>query len=216
MRDEEIRKLEREAAAGDAIARQRLEAWRERMRPPEKPIPPDIKSLNQIAQMFRLPSSEDVDDNLIEGSTAYSEMYSQAIEEGMSEEEAERTASLSEDEYRGDAYNQWNAAIQAVATHFFEKVGLGFNPIYRGRGRNRVSYEIKIIPAVNWKESASLLLELMNGVGTFEFDSLRDLMESGPYRSYKDCTLQHLWWIRSYSAVYGGTSPEQMYDRFYR
>lgn len=72
------------------------------------------------------------------------------------------------------------------------------------------------IESADWDASARKLIETINGVGRFHFDSLKDALDSGPYASSKDFVLKHLHWLKDYYEVYKGSKIKSVFQRRFR
>jgi hypothetical protein len=58
-------------------------------------------------------------------------------------------------------------------------------------------------------------MEIVNGVGYFHFDNLKDFLDSGPYTP-REAVLSHLHWLKDRAEVYGDVRPNLQYDRAVR
>jgi hypothetical protein len=65
----------------------------------------------------------------------------------------------------------------------------------------------------DWEAAAQAIVEVINGVGYFHFDSVQDAIDSGPYDDAEDFVRHHLHWMREYAEVYGDYSPKHMFER---
>jgi hypothetical protein len=142
---------------------------------------------------------------------SYSYAMEEALGEGKSEEEAEEIAQKAESEERGEEYSKWHDAVVETADHVFGKVGIKLVP----KSNARTPYEYKFVPQKSWKDSANEIREIINGVGYFHFDTLKEFLSSGPYTE-REAVLYHLHHAMSYGEVYGDSSPKDIFDRNYR
>lgn len=53
-----------------------------------------------------------------------------------------------------------------------------------------------------WRHAAQCIRGTINGVGLFQFDNLKDFLDSGPY-TMRQAVLEHLHWMKDYPRVYG-------------
>lgn len=72
-----------------------------------------------------------------------------------------------------------------------------------------LTYQIR--PRTSWKKSLKLLLETINGVGYFTFDSVREFLDSGPYTE-REAVLRHLSYLARYGEVYGEISLHREFE----
>jgi len=75
-----------------------------------------------------------------------------------------------------------------------------------------------VLSCKDWNRSADLLIDTINGEGTFEYDSVEEFIEVvSPDGSAKGAVLSHLHWIGSWQEVYeGGTAKGQIERRIDR
>ena len=174
-----------------------------------------VMNVNELAELFGLPSSEEIDESVCTYGCAYDFAYKQALSEEKSEEEAEAAAQAAEQEEREQAYQKWYDAVEFVAKHEFELHKLELVQAYkRIRGRKvdaKRPYDLRVVAPYGWKDAAREIMRTINGVGMFEFSSLKEFMDSGPYTA-REAALQHTHWINRHAEVYGDRSPRSMYD----
>jgi hypothetical protein len=171
----------------------------------------DKITIDQLAEMFGLPSWERIDEM---NQQHYWEMSRGA--EGEEEQmEAERAA-------QDDVYAQWYDAVERAASNLFEEHGLELQPAgkwspstYAKTKSERRPHQLKIVPSNSWEDAANKIRETINGVGDFHFDDLADFLRSGPYTA-RQAVLAHLGYIKRYPAVYGGLGASQIYEQHWR
>lgn len=122
---------------------------------------------------------------------------------------AREFADKCEDKERDELYSKYCDAIVRVFETFLIHHNLQLNTF------SKKTVKHFIIPVVSWRDAANHILETVNGVGFFYFNSLRDFLDSGPY-SPKQAVMSHLHWMKRYSDVYGGYSPQKLLDSFMR
>jgi hypothetical protein len=170
----------------------------------------DTLELPQIAKMYGMPDPEDVDMQFGESEFSMEiqdAAYKQAIDDGHSEEEAEQIGMDAEVEARGEEMRKVRDAMVASAERLLEKHGLELAPVGKDP---RNTWTFKVIPTHSWEEAAAKIMQTINGVGQFEFNSLRDFLESGPYTP-RQAVLSHLHWTAYWPEVYGEKSAERYY-----
>lgn len=122
-----------------------------------------------------------------------------------SDEEADAAASEAETAELDERYQKRRNAFESAASSAFEdhKLTLTFD---------ESTGQATIDPTETWRAAARLVLDTMNGVGQFTFDSLKDFLNSGPYTP-REAAISHLGWIKWRGHVYGTATPDTLYDR---
>lgn len=150
--------------------------------------------------MFKLPSWEKIEEfNLDYIADAYAS-------EGGGNEQAEREA-------QDELFGKWHAGVEAAAQELFAQHGLALRPRVPQRGR--LPYEYRVVPLKSWEDAAEAILDTINGVGYFHFNSLREFLDSGPYTP-RQAVFSHIGYIKDRPLVYGGDSAKSYYDREWR
>lgn len=185
-----------------------------------------VWTLDELASMYELPEfghMESIRMNAWEiGHRAYVEARKEAYEghleewEYDDEEEAEREAMKAaekaaeeardeaEQAVMDDGYRQWHNAITAAIEQTLEHVGLELDPVRRHEPH---PYEYKIQPEKTWHDAAKRLAVLIEGVGTA-------IVPAEDYADDpKEFVLSRLVWTTQWSEVYGGPSPQMIFDR---
>lgn len=174
-----------------------------------------VMNIDELAKLFGIPSSEEIDESVCTYGGAYGFAYKRALSEEKSEEEAEAAAQAAEQEEREEAYQKWYAAVEFAARHEFDLHKLDLVQAYkRVRGRKVGSerpYDLRVVAPYGWKEAAREIMRTINGVGMFEFNTLKEFMNSGPYTA-REAALQHTHWINRRAEVYGDRSARSLYD----
>lgn len=153
--------------------------------------------VDRLVKMFGLPEWNDIDE--------LNHHYYWEAARGAEDEEA------AEQEARDELYHKWYDAVTGVAERLFGEHDLELLPI----GKKDRPYEFKIVPKKDWKEAADKIRTTMGGVGYFDFSTLREFLDSGPYTA-QQAVLSHLNTISDYPSVYGGSSARSMYDQAMR
>jgi len=175
--------------------------------------------LNRLSDLLGVTTPDDYLDKLDSygNDEAYSYAYKEAIADGKTEEEAEEAAMAAEGEIRDEAWRKYTDAVQAVADDLFEKHNLTLVPV---KFKRKVPpgtrpWEYTVEPTKSWEDAAGQLITTINGVGQFEFASVKDFLDSGPYTA-RGAVLGHLHWIRRYPDVYGDRGIQDRIDRSLR
>ena len=119
------------------------------------------------------------------------------------------------EEEEQEAYKNYKNALESVGERLFGEHGLTLVEIRGGRGKKSYTRGWKVVPTESWSKAAASIVNTINGVGQFEFNSLREFLESGPYTE-RQAVLSHLGWIRDWPRVYGSGTAESMLDRAMR
>jgi hypothetical protein len=177
--------------------------------------PKDKTNIEEIADMLDLPKWEDIDErNADSRMEAGHYARKEALADGDTEEEADEKAEKAEMEADSELYNQWYDAVEHVAEKLFDEHGLKLvGKKYKAKKRqsNR-PFDFTIVPEKSWEHAASRIMTTINGVGSFEFSSVKEFMDSGPYTA-REAVLNHLHWIKDWPRVYGEGTARGMYDR---
>lgn len=111
-------------------------------------------------------------------------------------------------EDHSDNEEQFNAYYDAVVNtskYLFEQHNLYLE--------SKKPFIYCVQPVVSWKDSANEIIETINGVGMFEFLSVKEFLESGPYTPMM-AVMNHLHWIPDWVRVYGrGTAADLVYQK---
>ena len=169
-----------------------------------KKQPDDVKTIDELAAMLKLPSWNDVDE-------MNQDYYWEAARGA---EDQQETA----DVIRDDLFVSWYRAVEAATERLLEAHDLELSPAYkkiRGKPVGDHPFELRIHPVKSWNASADAIRETINGVGYFHFSSLREFLDSGPYTA-RQAVLEHLGYIKDYPAVYGSKSAQGIYDSYFR
>lgn len=173
----------------------------------------DKINVDQLAKLFDLPTWDDVEEMNLD--------YISEAARGLDDEEEEMAAMTAA---RDEVYSNWHDAVMSVAHQLFGEHDLELEPVRQRRGAPAYEFRIKPIHIHvwphglrhDWKHSAMMMLRTINGVGYFQFDSLKDFLDSGPYTP-RQAVLSHLGYIARYPEVYGTMmSARQMYEGSWR
>ena len=183
----------------------------------------DKVSINQLAKWLGLPEEDEVLEGMFDnGGYAYHDAYEYAINElEYSEEEAEEYALAREQEENDEFFSNWAHAVEQTADEVLGEAGLITHEITDGDYSGR----FKIVPERNkdWLNAVRNTVDIINGYGMFEFDTIDDFLYCGSYISeygdhpteddLKRAIQEHMHWITMRSEVYGTPSPNQIYER---
>lgn len=170
----------------------------------------DIMTIDQIAEMFGLPSWDSIDECNLDYycDTAHHATKDESFD---SEEEREAEYFRIQDATRDELFSQWYHAVARTAATLFERAGLTLHGV-KVKGKLAAHpYKLRVKPAKDWKHAANEIRTLINGVGHFHFSTLGEFLRSGPYTARQAC-LEHIGYVRRHSDIYGSTSAERYYD----
>lgn len=207
--------------AGRGLARCRWDATRSNPSTKARSKSADHVTFDELAKDFGLITYDDaMEKGYFDDDATYGWAHENALRDGASEEEAEEAALAAEMEASNEAHAKWYDATEQAITETLEHGGLAMVTTQRKpkghSGRAFRPYEFKIVPEKSWQDAAKKIVEVINGVGYFEFGSVAELVRSGPYKSVKDAVLKHYHWLKDYGAVYGDDSPTRIYERAMR
>ena len=141
--------------------------------------------------------------------------YDEAINDGQDEDEAEEARMAAEHKAESEIANLYvDSAVGTIEDQLSEHFALNLIEVSKKNKKGEYTGERRwqIKPLRTWKESLGLIVETINGVGYFHFDSLREFLNSGPYTEREGC-LTHLGYLSDHADVYGGQSLERQFNR---
>lgn len=166
-----------------------------------------------LAEQFGLEPYDEVHDRNWEvisdaGSAAWNEVLRESPRAEARAEKARVNAGRKADE---SMYHAWHSAVLSTVEPLLEEHGLRLAPIDRSKRVRDYPALFRLVPALSWEDSARKLIRTINGVGEFEFSSLREFMDSGPYTA-REAVLSHLGWIQKWPEVYGEKSTKRRFE----
>jgi hypothetical protein len=155
-------------------------------------------------------------DNWGNHSDFWGECYESAVRDlGMSDEKAQETATGMQMKAETRIWEEYIDAVEDAFSTLMGHLDLAVKRIYPKGGVGA----FVVTPKRSWKDSAKEVVELINGVGYFEFPSVKALLDSGPYTP-REAVIEHIGYAKDYSRIYGGPSAadqiERNMDRFFR
>ena len=64
----------------------------------------------------------------------------------------------------------------------------------------------------DWNKAIEVVIESINGYGTFHFESPEELILSGPYAGAKEATIAHLPWHSERGNIFGEEGIKRIFD----
>lgn len=185
----------------------------------KKPVS-DTFTFDQLCAAVDLKASYEGAMDLIERNVHYSDearkyAYEQAIEDELDEEDAEEKGMDAEVEAQAEIANAYvDSAVSTIEDQLSEHFALNLIEVTKKDKKGKPTEERRwqIKPLRTWKESLKLIVETINGVGYFHFNSVREFLDSGPYTEREGC-LTHLHYLAQHGDVYGGQSLERQFER---
>lgn len=121
------------------------------------------------------------------------------------------------DQAESPYYRAWQRAVETVLDRYLEyhqlsarRVKILYVSPDDGKRFKIDGYQIR--PLTTWKKACESLVETINGVGYFWFDSVLEFKNHIPAISYKQSVLSHLHSITEWGEVYDGMSPQRLYE----
>lgn len=184
----------------------------------------------QLASFLGVKSPEDkaeeVWGNVIGGDYSWckSEAVSQLGDDATEEQIEAKAAELEQesiDRECDECNTRYQDALRTVAENLFQEHLLSLT-LVEGKWKDDIADGVweeehfVVEPmkgkTLGWYRSASKIIDTINGVGIFEFRTVRELVESGPYPTIEQAVLHHTHWISSYPEVYEGTKARSLVD----
>lgn len=135
----------------------------------------------------------------------------EAIDERIQElDQKEIDSECSED------YDRYLAGVKTVAQNLFKEHCLVLTEVDQEAKQSVFTVEAEKNSYIGWYRAVRKVIETINGYGMFRFDSVRSLLESGPYETIHESVRAHLHWIVKHPEVYGDVSAQCKLDRYIR
>lgn len=165
----------------------------------------DIFDLDGLARAFGLKAdlADFMENNIDNIAQRGHYAYENAIERGKTERQAENAMEKAEEE----AHDEIGKAYIAAVFDTIEKEAEKFDLTVIQQKPN----EYKVVPTTDWRTSLREIIRTINGVGMFQFDSIKEFLESGPY-TLREGVLTHLHYLADYGRVYGESSLQREFE----
>lgn len=168
----------------------------------------DKTNIDSLAKMFDIPDFTDLEDRNMD---YFWEQCKHAGDDADDDEQREAAILKCEEEVRAEYFVTYHNALTAAADEAFDKADLILVP----KGNHKYPFEFTVKPSKSWADSAAKILDIINGVGEFEFANLKEFLSSGPYTA-REAVLAHIGYVRRYHDVYGDTSPKRRWENAMR
>ena len=169
-------------------------------------------SADALAKMFGISTFDDILEYNFDymAETAHYGIQS-LIEQGEldpdNEEEVEEKRYEIEQEVGDGLYRAYLNALDAVVEAECQEFEMDYE---RDRYDN---YILKPARGKTWKDVAANFADTISGEGYFAIYTAKELLDTGPYKSYKEAIERHLRYMNIRYQVYGYTSPSRHFDR---
>lgn len=164
---------------------------------------PIVVEFDRMLKLLDLPQFDD-EFYRSDMSEAYHWAYKQAIEDELSESEAEQKGLEAESDEQDEYFKIYMNALESVIESAFSNVGLVVE--HRKKDGSWL-----LTPEKSWEDAARKIVEVINGVGYFHFNTLREFFDSGPYTA-REAVENHVGYAKDYYEVYGDRSPRSRFD----
>jgi hypothetical protein len=123
------------------------------------------------------------------------------------EEKLEEIEHEAEQKIRDELFSSWSHAVEATSEKLFETVDLNIEKSEFGN--------YFIYPTKSWRDSLKGIVEIVNGIGYFHFNSVEELLYSGPY-GLREAVNGHYGHLRQAHEVFNVPSPDKLYEWNFR
>jgi len=186
----------------------------------KKPVS-DTFTFDELCKAVGLKASYGGAEALIEDNFYYifevgGAFYEEAINDGLDEDEADEARMKAQEKMEGKVTRAYiNNAVDTIEDQLREHFRLDLTEVTEKNKKGEYTKERrwKIKPLRTWNESLGLIIETINGIGYFHFDSIGEFLDSGPYATEREGCLTHLHYLSDHADVYGGPSLERQFDR---
>lgn len=185
--------------------------------------PSPYLTINEMCKLLGIDTLEKIMEDMFTFDN-FSHVYSIKLEEarrrGLSEEEAEKSASVSAEEYENEETDKYltkykNAVLSVIEELFgYHDLVLVHSP--KKNEPNRWMIQPKNTNRHNrpdWTEPLAKIVKTINDYGQFHFHDIIELLRSGPYLSTRIGVLNHKHWVLVYNEIYEGTKARSMVER---
>ena len=161
--------------------------------------------VEDLAEFLRLPDFEEVEELNWDFVGEYRDSARRAArQDGLSGRALEEAEQEGEQAATDELYGKWRSAVESVAESLLDEHGLLLDEKARGQ------YRLK--PDTSWRDAVDKIVNTINGVGYFYFDSTQEFLDSGLYTP-KVAVIEHLHHITSYLGRVQTASARQLYER---
>jgi len=158
-----------------------------------------IETLAKASRLELLAISNDFTDTL--SHECYTALKREQPE--LSQEEMNQKVEKAVDRELQEIYNKWYNATTANARFL-----LGRHNLNLCEDANKDSdYVLSLEPVRSWKNSATCILNTVNGYGLLEYQNLIHFRDANNFKSYQELVLNQLGQMKDYLQVYGYKLP---------
>lgn len=157
--------------------------------------------IDRMAKILRVPTLAAYEETLTDyDAGTFSYVYKAAIEEGLSDDQARDKAMDAEWQEQSVACTEYRDKLVAIWEQEIEKVGLVCSELSTQRN------QFSIMPKTSWKDAANEMRTIVQGIGGWYTNTLKEFLATGPYtpRSMVD---NHLGYVGQQWELYGYSKP---------
>jgi hypothetical protein len=104
----------------------------------------------------------------------------------------------------GDINRAYNGALKAAFDYLSNTCEISVSVDLENQ---KVTFESE-----DWNKAAEVVIESINGYGSFHFEDSEELILSGPYAGAKEATIAHLHWHSERGNIFGEEGIKKIFD----
>lgn len=169
----------------------------------------DRFSLKEAGTIARVSPPLDSEEEWLD---VYDRAFTQAIGSGLSDAEARQAAELSQELAKEKEQADYRKEVQERFGAFLAGLALKGSWVKS----NKFGLHCRVYPSKTWRVSAEALMTYLvqESVSPFRFESLEEMLASGPYPP-KEATLRYLRWLSDLGPLWRGGTPERRLDEIW-
>lgn len=142
--------------------------------------------------------------------------YARQNDPDLSEDDLDNIRQEAELEANGALYRAYQSAVEDTVGLWFEGLSSTIEPNAQMKAKFDWDKGIVEIHATSMDALAKVIVDCINGYGSFHFNNVQDALESGPY-TLDEFVKTHAGWLSSYGAIYGddGLNNGRTYARHF-
>lgn len=115
---------------------------------------------------------------------------------------------------------EWQNAYDSASESLWKSIDRGYESAMKKAGEYLADLGIRTtfdgdsvrFDSPDWNEAAEIVIESINGYGMFHFDSVEELILSGPYAGAKEACLAHIHWHKERGDIFGEAGIQRVFD----
>ena len=132
--------------------------------------------------------------------------------DGLDEEGLEAIRSDAEEEGAQYLLGKYHRALLNVAREVFEQHGLNLVPAKFVSKMEPTPMDYTVMPIESWVDAAKAIIETINGVGSFEYDNVKEFVHATSSKTPAQAVMSHLHWMKDRAEVFGTMHPDREFD----